>query len=100
MLINIVNSVKHKTLAITDAKFRETSIAHINSNKWYQLRLAINTDANTFDVFLDNRLIWGGAQFAEQGDFLDSIRIGTATKQTESKIRLDDISVHGQITKH
>ena len=100
MLINIVNSVEHKTLAITDAKFRETRIARIKRNKWYQLRLAINTDANTFDVFLNNRLIWGGAQFAERGDFLDVIQIGTDTRQTESKIRLDDIKVHGPITKH
>lgn len=100
MLINIVNSEKHKTLAITDAKFKETSIAPINSNQWYELRLAINTDANTFDVFLDNRLIWGGAQFAQQGDFLDSIRVGTATKQAVSKILFDDIRVHGPITKY
>ncbi|WP_139117461.1 discoidin domain-containing protein [Endozoicomonas atrinae] len=97
MLINIVNSVKHRKLAITDNRFNETAIASINNNTWYRLRLVMNTDANTYDIFLNDRLIWGGAHFAEAASFIDNIRIGTATKESGSVAVYDDITIHGPI---
>lgn len=97
MLVNIVNSTAHNTLSFSDANFNDTPIANILANTWYSLKLIANMDTETFDIYLDQTLVWGGAKFANSGNFIDEIIIGTSTNKTASTMYFDNITLTGPI---
>tara|TARA_B110000902_G_scaffold267086_1_gene358107 strand:+ start:7059 stop:9668 length:2610 start_codon:yes stop_codon:yes gene_type:complete len=97
MLVNIVNSTAHNTLSFSDANFNDTPIANILASTWYSLKLIANTDTETFDIYLDQILVWGGAKFANSGNFIDEIIIGTSTNKTASTMYFDNITLTGPI---
>ncbi|MFT4924413.1 MAG: hypothetical protein ACI8WB_000491 [Phenylobacterium sp.] len=97
MLINIVNSTTHNSLAFSDAGFNDTKVADINPDIWYSIKISANTDAQTFDFYLDEQLVWGGAHFANSGNVIDQIKIGTSTNKTNSIAYFDDIDLSGPI---
>lgn len=97
MAINLVNSVSEQALAFSDGNFNDTKLANILPSTWYQVQLNINTDAQTFDVYLDNNLVWLGAEFANNVSNLTELKIGTATSRTNSQVHFDDIELKGPI---
>lgn len=95
--LEIVNSNLVNGLAIAKSKTEHIKIADISANTWYQLRLNINVDANTFDVFLADKLIWGGAQFQQAVTQIDTLFIGSGWSQTGFTAYFDNIELQGPI---
>ncbi|WP_428440765.1 discoidin domain-containing protein [Photobacterium sagamiensis] len=97
-LVNIVNSKQYSGLAITDKEFNQTKIADINPDTWYELKILLNTDSQTYDIYINEKLVWGGAPFVSDKNYIDTIKLGTATNRTQSIAYFDDVYISGPIS--
>ncbi|WP_168120032.1 discoidin domain-containing protein [Paenibacillus sp. HB172176] len=92
--IDIVNSSVLNALAMRDPDGNDIKLFDFTGGWWYTLRLEINTDAGTYDVFVNNNLVYGGASFKNKVMYLDKLGVGTTASSVDN-IFFDDITITG-----
>ncbi len=97
LAFELTNSNQFDGLAIVDAAGVQTKVSDFNINAWYQLKVNVNTDAGTYDVFIDDTLVWGGATLVTNVDYVDEVLIGTNKGNNNTISRFDDIRIKGPI---
>ncbi len=97
LAFELTNSNQFDGLAIVDNAGAQTKVSDFNINAWYQLKVNVNTDAGTYDVFLDDTLIWGGAYLITDVPYIDEVLIGTNNGNANTIARFDDIRIKGPI---
>ena len=99
LLVSIVSSTVHNSLSFSDKDFNDTSVANILTDTWYTVRLVLNTDAQTYDIYLDNALVWGGARFANDASQIDELKIGTSKSKAGGTLFIDNVRLDGPIVE-
>lgn len=83
------------TLAMTDNAGTETSLKQLTVGAWHAFRLEVNTDTDTFDLYIDGQLAWLGGKLRNPVTALDKIMVGTGTPSANVSSYFDDVSVDG-----
>lgn len=97
LAIDLVNSMSLNALAMTDSGWNHTKLANIQADQWYRIRVEMNTDTDTFDLYLDNEMIWGGGLFRADVNRLDKILIGTSNAANAASAYFDNVTIDGVI---
>lgn len=98
--LNLVNSALpaaagSTTLAMSDNAGVETALQSITLGAWHSLRLEVNTDTDTFDLYIDGQLAWLGGRLANPVSGLDKIVLGATAAATNVSAYFDDVAVDG-----
>ena len=96
--LEITNSNLVNGLAIAVSNTEHIKIANITANTWYSLSIKLSTDSNTFDVYLNEKMIWGGAAFQNNVTSIDTVFLGTGWSQSGYTAYFDDIKLSGPIS--
>lgn len=83
------------TLAITDNAGAETGIRQITTGAWHVFRLEVNTDTDTFDLYVDGQLAWLGGKLRNPVTGLDKIMVGTTSQALNVSASFDDLKIDG-----
>jgi hypothetical protein len=82
-------------LAQTDNAGAETGIKQVTVGAWHVFRLEVNTDTDTFDLYVDGQLAWLGGKLRNPVTALDKIMVGTSAQSVNVSAYFDDITVDG-----
>lgn len=100
--LNLVNSPTtipadpaFATLAMTDNTGAETALQPISVGAWHFLRLEVNTDTDTFDLYIDGQLAWLGGKLRNAVNGLDKFMFGTTAGAVNVAAYLDDLAIDG-----
>ena len=66
------------------------------AGQWYHFKLVVDTTADTFDLYLDDSLLWTGAPFRNGVDAedLDAVKfIGYGCTDSSDYVAVDNISI-------
>lgn len=94
--IKLLNSSTLNALAYTDLSGAQNKICDISADTWYTVKLDINTDTDTFDVYVNNVLVRGGASFISSVTGVNSIRLGFTNESTGTAY-FDTVVINGPI---
>lgn len=83
------------TLAMTDNAGAETGLGQVTVGAWHVFRLEVNTDTDTFDLYIDGQLAWLGGKLRNPVNRLDKIMVGTTASAANVSAYFDDIKVDG-----
>jgi Concanavalin A-like lectin/glucanases superfamily/Glycosyl hydrolases family 43/F5/8 type C domain len=86
-------------LAFTNSAGNLINVGTVTTGVWHQLRVDINTDADTFDLFLDDKMVWGAGELRNLVNGLDKIVIGSPTTASRVSSYFDDITIDGPMPK-
>lgn len=83
------------TLAFTDNAGAETGLASVTVGEWHAFRLEVNTDTDTFDLYVDGQLAWLGGKLANPITRLDKLVLSSTAAGTGAVAYFDDVTVDG-----
>lgn len=92
---NLTSAVGATTLAMVNQTGAETAIRQVTLGSWHVFRLEVNTDTDTFDLYIDGELAWLGGKLRQAVTRLDKLMVGTTSTATNVSAYFDDIKVDG-----
>ncbi len=89
------NSAAAGGLAYTNSAGSPVRVSALSTGVWHQVRVEVNTDADTFDLYLDNKMVWGGGKLRNKVNGLDKIVIGSSGAGARVSSYFDDMTIDG-----
>lgn len=93
----LINSPLVNGLAIANSKTDHVKIADLTAHQWYKIKAIISTDSRTFDVYLDDNLIWGGALLQNPLTEINKMALSSGWAQTGYTGHFDNIDFKGPL---
>ncbi len=67
----------------------------LTTGVWHHIRLELNTDLDTFDLYYDNKLVWSGGKLRNDVNGIDKLVFGTSNPANTVSSYLDDVTIDG-----
>lgn len=93
--MSIAASSGHTTIAQSDNTWTHDSISEVTIGAWHVFRLEINTDTDTFDLYIDGQLAWQGGKLRNPVTAIDRVMVGTSGNAINVSAYFDNITVDG-----
>ncbi len=93
--LELINSSAAAGLAYTNRAGTPVRTSALTQGVWHSLRVEINTDADTFDLYLDGKMVWGGGKLRNDVNGVDKLVIGSSGPGSRVSSYFDDIKIDG-----
>jgi hypothetical protein len=95
--IILENSAIAGGLAFINSGNEHIKVANITADIWLNIELKLSTDSDSYDIYLNGEMVWGGAVFKNSVSAIDKVVLASGWGSHTSVTYFDDVSLNGPI---